>query len=212
VLSTEINTEAGLGNVVTAIAASLIPPAMLVLPVRGAAQLPALAALPRTSRCPSALLLPGDGLLLGALRWRLILGLLRPLHFMLRLLLRPLLLRLLLLLPLLLRLSLLLLALVLLPLLLLPLLLLALRLLGALLLLRRLRGLLRGLLLRLAMPLLRLLPALRVSLLLTPALRLGWPFLVILVLQRVGRSHCSKKQYKRGGGDASINFHNWLVR
>ena len=91
-LTTEIDAEAVLGNVVTAIASTLRPVAMVGCPPLGPSLLPRAMPLPGTLLCPSPLLLPRGCLLLGPVR--LLLGLLGtlPLLLWLRLLLGPLLL------------------------------------------------------------------------------------------------------------------------
>jgi hypothetical protein len=73
VLTSEIETEAGLRNVVTAIAPTLPPGAMIAVPVLSPILLKCAMPLPGALLLPSPLLLPSDGLLLSALR--LLLGL-----------------------------------------------------------------------------------------------------------------------------------------
>ena len=89
-LTPEIETEAVLRNIVTAIASTLRPCAMLACPLLSAILVPGTLPLPGTLLLPSPLLLPRDGLLLGTLRLRLSLSLLGALFRLL--LLRPLLL------------------------------------------------------------------------------------------------------------------------
>ena len=62
-VTAEIETEAGLRNVVAAIASTLRPAAMIACPASSTILLPGALPLPGTLLCPSALLLPGDGLL-----------------------------------------------------------------------------------------------------------------------------------------------------
>ena len=193
-MAPEGETEAGLRDVVTAVAATLLPGAMLAVPLLSTTLLPRTVPLKAALLCPSPLLLPRDCLLPSTLRWRLLPGLLGTLCLLHRL--RTLLLRLLS--PLLLRLSLRLLG----PLLLKRLgWLLLLRLLGLLLLLRLL-----GLL-----PLLRLLSPLLLRLLFHPPLLLCGPrrsllsltllcfglslfVLLLLVLLRVRGNNRPQKQ------------------
>ena len=94
VLTPEIEIEAGLRNVGTAIASTLRPVAMLASPLLSTISLPRTLSLPGALLLPSSLLLPRFRLLLRALRL-LLLCLLGPLLLRLRLLslLDPLLLR-----------------------------------------------------------------------------------------------------------------------
>jgi len=94
-VTAEIETEAGLRNVVAAIASTLRPAAMITCPASSTILLPGALPLPGTLLCPSALLLPGDGLLPVAERRLLdltvrlpLLGLLDPLLLVPLLLLR----------------------------------------------------------------------------------------------------------------------------
>src|ERR1019366_1210981 len=205
VLTPEIEAEAGLRNIVTAIASTLRPSAMIAFPALSTILLPRTVPLPAALFQPSPLMLPRDCLLLRTLRLLLLPGLLGTLC---RLLLRLLLPRLLG--PLLLRLSsglcVLLLRLLLLLLSALRLLLLRpllLRLWGPLL-LRLLRGL-RVLLLRLALRAL-LLCGWRRTLLLPTLLLFGRIalFFLLLVLLRVRGDNRPEKQ-KQGGGTGSSN-------
>jgi hypothetical protein len=72
VLTPEIEAETTLGNVITAIAAALIPSSVVDLPMRGAILLPGGMFLPSAVLRPTALLLPFCGLLLGALLRRIV--------------------------------------------------------------------------------------------------------------------------------------------
>ncbi len=78
VLTPEIEIEAGLRNVETAIASTLRPVAMLASPLMSTIPLPCALSLPRALLLPPALLLPRDCLLLRTLRL-LLLSLLGPL-------------------------------------------------------------------------------------------------------------------------------------
>ena len=62
-VTAEIETEAGLRNVVAAIASTLRPAAMIACPASSTILLPGALPLPGALLCPSALLLPRDGLL-----------------------------------------------------------------------------------------------------------------------------------------------------
>ena len=75
-LTSEIETEAVLRNVVTAIASALRPSPMVACPVLRTTLLPGSVPLPGALRCPCLLLLPRDGLLLGTLGVLLLLRLL----------------------------------------------------------------------------------------------------------------------------------------
>ena len=176
VLAAETEIEAGLRNVVTAVASALLPGAMVGRPVLGAILLPGIFRLPTAALLyPSPLLLPRSGLLLVALGLNLRLRLRGALLLWLGLLgaLRLLGLLSLRLLGTLLWLSLRLLG---------ALLLLLLLRLGALLLLGLLRTLLLLLLLGLLGPLLRLWRTLLLGLLSTLLLRLRRPLLLLLGL------------------------------
>ena len=92
-LAAEVEIEAGLRDVETAVAAALRPGAMLGGPLSGAALLPGSVRLPGALLLPAALLLPHSRHLLRALGLRLLAGLLdrlRPLLLLLGLLLSPL--------------------------------------------------------------------------------------------------------------------------
>jgi len=68
----EIETEAGLRNVVSAISAALSPRAVIGSPVSRAILLPVTGPLPAALPDPAFLLLPGSRLLLRTLYWRLV--------------------------------------------------------------------------------------------------------------------------------------------
>jgi hypothetical protein len=228
-ITAEIETEAGLRNVVAAIASTLRPAAMIACPASSTILLPGALPLPGTLLCPSALLLPGDGLLPVAERRLLdltvrlpLLGLLDPLLLVPLLLLGAL--DLLLLRPL----SLLLLV----PLLLLRLLspLLPLRLLLMRLLLRLLLGLrLLSRLLAASPSALLLLPALLLLLLrlrLRMLLLRGWRFplaptllpfwlailFIVPVLLRVPGDSGPEKQQQSNGAHSSNELHYYRLR
>jgi hypothetical protein len=76
VVAPEVEIEAGLRNVVTAIASTLRPGAMVALPVLSAISLPGVVPLPAAAVLPSCLRLPRSRLLLRALRLLLLAGLL----------------------------------------------------------------------------------------------------------------------------------------
>jgi len=71
----EIETEAGLRNVVSAISAALSPRAVIGSPVSRAILLPVTGPLPAALPDPAFLLLPGSRLLLRTLYWRLVIPL-----------------------------------------------------------------------------------------------------------------------------------------
>jgi hypothetical protein len=85
VLTTEIEAEAVLRNVVAAIASALRPGAMLAFPALSTTLLPSAVALPAALLHPSSLLLPRDCLLLGTARLLLLPGLLGMLFLLLSL-------------------------------------------------------------------------------------------------------------------------------
>jgi hypothetical protein len=71
-LTAEIEAESVRRNIVTAIPAALAPGSVVGLPVLGATLLPVVMRRPSSILCPTALLLPGCRLLLGALLGRIV--------------------------------------------------------------------------------------------------------------------------------------------
>ena len=85
VLTTEIEAEAVLRNVVAAVASTLRPGSVLAFPLLSAPLLPGTLPLPAALLQPSPLLLPRDCLLLGTARRLLLSGLLGALSLLLSL-------------------------------------------------------------------------------------------------------------------------------